>query len=228
MIREFEGATEEEAIQKAIQELGLEKEDLEVEFLGREKSGFFKKGPVKIRIHVDDEPQTEETQEIRGDAYKPTKEFENQLIEFLTELLQKCGISAKVQTLASESGRLIFDIITNDTNLFIGKKGKNLDSFQFLTNVYANKLLGEGKFIKIVLDSENYRSRREDTLIRMALKAAQIARKTKKSQLLEPMNPFERRLIHTALSEIDGIHTESEGEGTIKQIRVFYTGENRS
>lgn len=228
MIREFEGATEEEAIQKAIQELGLDKEDLEVEFVGREKGGLFRKGPVKIRIHVEDEPpSTEEALPEKGEGIEPTEDFERKVIAFLVELLERCGIRAKVKTLVSEKGKLVLDVATDDTNLFIGKKGRNLDAFQFLVNIYANKELGEGRFVKVVLDSENYRSRREDTLVRLALKAAQIARKTKKSQLLEPMNPFERRLIHTALSEIEGIHTESEGEGNIKQIRVFYTGDNR-
>ncbi len=225
MIREFEGATEEEAIQKAIQELGLDKEDLEVEFLGREKGGFFKKGPVKIRIHVDDEPVVDEVPTDRGEAFSPDKDFLEKVTNFLVQLLTRCGIDARVSNLTAEAGKIVFDVATNDTNLFIGKKGRNLDAFQFLCNVYANKLLGDGKYVKIVLDSENYRSRREDTLIRLALKAAQMARRTRKSQLLEPMNPFERRLIHTALSEIEGIHTESEGEGTIKQIRVIYTGE---
>lgn len=225
MIREFEGATEEEAIQKAIQELGLEKEDLEVEFLGREKGGFFRKGPVKIRIHVEDEPSNEDAATDKGEPFTPDNGFVQNISDFLVQMLTRCGIEAKVNNLTTEQGKLVFDVHTDDTNLFIGKKGRNLDAFQFLSNVYANKLLGDGKFVKIVLDSENYRSRREDTLIRLALKAAQIARRTKKSQLLEPMNPFERRLIHTALSEIEGIHTESEGEGTIKQIRVFYTGD---
>lgn len=225
MIREFEGATEEEAIQKAIQELGLDKEDLDVEVIGRENKGLFRKGPVKIRVHVEDEEE-EVPVENPVQAYHPQPEFERKLFTFLTELLRLCGITCRIKVLSREAGKLVLDVQTDDTNLFIGKKGKNLDAFQVLVNVYANRLIDPKMTIKVVLDSENYRTRREDTLIRMALKAAQLARKTKKSQLLEPMNPFERRLIHTALSEIEGIHTESEGEGLIKQIRVFYVGED--
>jgi spoIIIJ-associated protein len=82
-----------------------------------------------------------------------------------------------------------------------------------LANVYLGKILDEGKGnTKIVLDAENYRWRREDTLVRMALKTAQIVKKTRKSKMLEPMNPFERRLIHTALNDMQYIQTESEGK----------------
>jgi len=225
MIREFEGATEEEAIQKAIEELGLTKDELDVEFIGKEKGGFFRKGPVKIRIQVEDEPEVEEKREQYGEPYGPDENLEAEVMEFLHRLLELSGIDGNVTRLAHEAGKIVFDIQSEDTNLLIGKKGKNIDAFQILANVFASKKIGEGKSLKIVLDSENYRSRREDTLIRMALKTAQQVRKTKRSQLLEPMNPFERRLIHTALSEIDGIHTESEGEGLLKQIRIFYTGE---
>ena len=90
-------------------------------------------------------------------------------------------------------------------------------------NVYAGNLADEDqKSLKVVLDSENYRNRREDHLVRLAIKTAQQVRRTRTSRLLEPMNPFERRLIHTALGDMDDIHTESEGEGLIKQVRVSY------
>jgi spoIIIJ-associated protein len=98
--------------------------------------------------------------------------------------------------------------------------GKNLDALQVLVNVYAGNL-ADGP-IRVVVDSENYRNRREDHLVRLAMKTAQQVRRSRTSRLLEPMNPFERRLIHTALSDMDDIHTESEGDGLIKQVRVSY------
>jgi spoIIIJ-associated protein len=104
----------------------------------------------------------------------------------------------------------------------IGRKGKNLDALQLLANVVASRL--DHGDIKIVLDSENYRSRREESLIRLAQKVGDQVKRSKKSQLLEPMNPFERRLIHTTLNDIAEISTKSEGEGLYKKVKVFYRG----
>ncbi len=228
MIREFEGATEQEAIQKAIDELGLSKDELDVEIIGQERTGFFRKGPVKIRIQIDEEPEHEERKEFHGNPYGLDPKLEKEVMDFLCTLMEYTGLEAQISLIGHEPGKIVLNIDSDDTNLLIGKKGKNIDAFQILANVFASKKIGEGNSLKIVLDSENYRSRREDTLVRMALKTAQIVRKTRRSQLLEPMNPFERRLIHTALSDFGGIHTESEGEGLMKQIRVFYTGEGEN
>ena len=75
--------------------------------------------------------------------------------------------------------------------------------------------------LKVVVDSENYRMRHEEQIIRTAYKTAQIVKRTGRSKLLEPMNPFERRLVHTALNDVDGIDTKSEGEGLYKQVRII-------
>ena len=101
-------------------------------------------------------------------------------------------------------------------------KGKNLDALQLLLNVYAGKLGHEST--RVILDTENYRIRREESLVRLAYTTADKVRSSKNSILLEPMNPFERRLIHTTLNDIPDIETKSEGDGLYKQVRVFYKG----
>jgi spoIIIJ-associated protein len=106
--------------------------------------------------------------------------------------------------------------------MLIGRKGKNLDALQLLVNVVTNRL--EHSDMKIVLDSENYRSRREENLIRLAHKVGDQVKRSGRSHLLEPMNPFERRLIHTTLNDIEDIATKSEGEGLYKQVRIYHRG----
>ena len=107
-------------------------------------------------------------------------------------------------------------------SILIGKKGKNLDALQILMNVYAAKLGKEN--IRIILDTENYRIRREESLVRMAYNIAEKVRESRSSILLESMNPFDRWLVHTTLNDINDIETKSEGDGLYKQIRVFYRG----
>lgn len=221
MIKEFEGKTEQEAIAKAMAELGLDENEFDVEIMEAAKKGLFKKGSVKIRIHVEEEGSSDSQEEQA--PYVPNPELEKKVMIFLEETIKKMGFQGRVNFLDREGNKLLLDIQSPDANLLIGKHGKNLDALQVLANVYGGKLLeGDQKTLKIVLDSENYRDRREDHLVRLALKTAQQVRKTRTSKLLEPMNPFERRLIHTTLSDMGDIKTESEGEGLIKQVRISF------
>jgi spoIIIJ-associated protein len=102
----------------------------------------------------------------------------------------------------------------------IGRKGKNLDALQLLANMYAGRH-GREDF-RIILDTENYRTRREESLVRLAYTTADTVRSRHTSILLEPMNPFDRRLIHTTINDMDDIATKSEGDGMYKQVRVFF------
>lgn len=225
MIREFEGKTEQEAIAKAMAELGLDQSDFDVEIMEANRGGLFKKGSVKIRIHVEDEEGHDLEAGPPPAPYEPNPGLEQDVMEFVETVLEKMGYRGSVSLQGREDNKLILDVNSPDANILIGKHGKNLDSLQLLANVYAGKLLGgDQKVLKIVLDMENYRNRREDHLVRLAIKTAQQVRKQRVSRLLEPMNPFERRLIHTALNDMKDIHTESEGDGLIKQVRVSYVG----
>jgi spoIIIJ-associated protein len=250
MIYEFEGKTEKEAIDRAAEELGLEKDEFDVEIVESQKNGFlFKKGWVKIRVHVegdsprpgllegkplgqspqrreeraDDKPRSDKERSDREHSHdRPAKDhspaeiekFEADMTTFVTNLLEKMDYPSTVSVLFREDRKLGIRIESEYSAIIIGKKGKNLDSLQLLANVYAGRIGFDDT--RIILDSENYRIRREEALEKV--------RATRQSVLLEPMNPFERRLIHTTLNDIGDIETKSEGEGLYKQVRVLMRG----
>ena len=224
MIREFEGKTEQEAIDNAIKELNLGREDFDVEVIESEKKGLFRKGSVTIRIHVEDaeEVKNEPLVNSRG-SVEVSDDFEEKVIVFVKTVLVKMGFPGVVSIAFRRDYKLGLNIDSKDSGIIIGKKGKNLDALQLLTNVYSGQLDNSKK---VVIDSENYRLRHEEYLVKLAYKTAEQVKDSKRSRLLEPMNPFERRLIHTALNDILDIDTRSEGDGLYKQVRVFYKGLN--
>ena len=149
-------------------------------------------------------------------------EFEQKLIDFVSELIERMGYSGKVSVLFREERKIGLKIDSEYSSILIGKKGKNLDALQLLANIYAGR---QGRDdTRIILDTENYRIRREESLVRLAYTVADRVRENRGSILLEPMNPFDRRLIHTTLNDIADVETKSEGEGLYKQVRVFYKG----
>ncbi len=230
MIKEFEGKSETDAIDKAVDTLGLNQDDFEVEIVNEEKGFLFKKGNVKIRVHYAGNG-TEEAGEREGEkkTFQPNAEditdTEEKLRSFLKTTIEKMGYSAQVILQRREDGKVVLNVETDNSSIIIGRKGKNLDALQLLANVYAGKLNEEtGENLKVVVDTEDYRARREENLIRLAEKTADQVVKSKKSRLLEPMNPFERRLIHTSLNENHDILTKSEGDGLYKQVRIIYKG----
>lgn len=212
MYKEFEGKTEKEAIELAISELNLNRDEIDVEIIDSSKKSIFRKGNVKIKVYVKDEaPPSKEL--------KPETDFEERIVIFVGSLLEKMGYPGEISISERQEGKLHLSIISPHSRIIIGKKGKNLDAIQLLSNVIAGK---ENQDTRVILDTENYRLRREESIVRMARKIAGQVRKTRGSSLLEPMNPFERRLIHTALNDYDDIHTISEGEGVFKQVRIFF------
>ena len=212
----FEGKTEQEAIDKAIAELGLKEGGFDVEIIDSQKKSLFKKGNVKICIHVNEE---EAYDSVDSDGeYKIESDVEKKTIEFLTKLLDKMGFPSTVNINFRKDMKLGLNIESEFSSIIIGRKGKNLDAIQLITNVFAGNLDPDAK---IVVDSENYRMRHEEQIIRNAYKVAEQVVRSGKSRMLEPMNPFERRLVHTALNEFEGVDTKSEGDGLYKQVRIL-------
>jgi spoIIIJ-associated protein len=250
MVYEFEGRTEKEAIDRAAQELGLEKDDFDVEIMETQRHGLFKKGYVKIQVHTDKpatgtgsetavkarpgvQPDTKDRvsqedcadrQAVFGDP-GAKDDFEQKMVDFLEGLISRMGYGGKVSVLFRENRKTGFKIDSEYSSILIGKKGKNLDALQLLANIYAGRLGREDT--RIILDSENYRIRREESLVRLAYTVADRVRENRDSVLLEPMNPFDRRLIHTTLNDIADVETKSEGDGLYKQVRVYYRGSMR-
>lgn len=227
MTYEYEAKTEKEAIEMAANELGLEKDQFDVEILETQKSSLFKKGFVKIRVHTDSPEHGPEFDGKIPTAKSianpiPTDEFEQKLTDFITTLIEKMGYKAKVTFMFREEHKIGIKLDSENSSILIGRKGKNLDALQLLANVYAGRLGRED--LRVILDTENYRIRREESLVRLAYTTADKVRSSHNSILLEPMNPFERRLIHTTLNDIPDIETKSEGDGLYKQVRVLYKG----
>jgi spoIIIJ-associated protein len=222
MVYEFEGKSEKEAIEIAAKELGLERDAFDVEILEAQSGGIFKKGKVRIRVHSrTGEPAPAPKRSAPAVDLAPD-EFESKILAFTKRLIEGMGYSCEVGVLFREEKKLGFRIDSEHASIIIGKKGKNLDALQLLVNVYAGRLGREDT--RIILDSENYRIRREESLVRLAYETAEDVRRRRQSILLEPMNPFERRIIHTTLNDIVDIETKSEGEGLYKQVRVFFRG----
>ncbi len=226
MYSDFEGRTEQEAIDKAVEALGIERSQFDVEIIENTKKSFFKKSNVKIRVYYGDDSSADEYEEDEeepsgSDSIEAVNDTEKKIIEFTETLIQKMGYECSVSVSFRRGSKIGLSIESQDSSIIIGRKGKNLDAIQLIVNVYAGNINPD---IKVVVDSENYRMRHEEQIIRTAYKTAQIVKRTGKSKLLEPMNPFERRLVHTALNDVDGIDTKSEGEGLYKQVRIIPQG----
>ena len=231
MTYEFEGKTEKDAIEKACSELGLESDQFDVEIIETQKKTLFKSGYVKIRVHTEEATpgvKYDETESVSGSVKSvvadpvPQGEFEEKLVTFVKEIISKMGYEVEVEVMFREERKIGLKMKSESSSILIGRKGKNLDALQLLANVYAGHLGHEE--IRVILDTENYRVRREENLVHLAYNTADKVRSTKHSILLEPMNPFERRLIHTTLNDFSDIETKSEGEGLYKQVRVIYKG----
>ena len=214
----FEGKTEKEAIDKAVSKLGIDRDEFDVEIIESQEKGLFRKGKVRIKVQMQDDEE-----ELTG-SMEPENDDEKKLMEFLEECIRHMGFPGNVKIQSREEKKLNLEIVSRFSGILIGKKGKNLDALQLVLNVYSGKL---GIPRKVFIDAEGYRGRREEALIRLARKTADQVRKNRGSRLLEPMNPFERRLIHTSLNGLEDIDTKSEGEGLYKQVRIMYRGMQR-
>lgn len=233
MTYEFEGKTEKEAIELAASELGLQRDQFDVEILETQKNSLFKKGYVKICVHTVENVQAKGTANENLDYDEGTKianpvpqgEFEEKLVDFVKNIVEKMGYEVKVEIIFREEKKIGIKLESEHSSILIGRKGKNLDALQLLANIYAGRLGHEE--VRVILDTENYRIRREESLVRLAYNTADKVHQSHQSILLEPMNPFERRLIHTTLNDIPDIETKSEGEGLYKQVRIIYKGFGR-
>lgn len=218
MIMEFEGKTEKEAIDRAIAELGLERDEFDVEIVEAAKKGlFFKKGNVRIKVHLNSSTMYQG----KSDKIDPESDCEKETREYLEKLIEKMGFPGRVSITFREENKIGLGIDSEYSGILIGKKGKNLDAIQLLVNVFAGRFPGSPR---IIIDTESYRVRREESLVRLAIRSAEQVRRSRRSKLLEPMNPFERRVVHTTLNGMEDIATKSDGEGLFKQVRIIYRG----
>jgi len=204
-IFETTGKSKSEAEEFIIDTLRLNPGDLKFETVDNGKSGFFgiKKKSTTVRAYIDSKDIPAE-KIIHG---------------VIITILSKMGIEAEVVGMGDVDGKIYVELMSKESGLIIGKKGSTLDSLQFLVNLMIDSKIRHGR--KIVLDIESYRDKREMALIRLSKSAAASVIKTGKPKLLEPMNPFERRIIHMALQDHDKVFTKSDGNGTYKKVRII-------
>lgn len=157
---------------------------------------------------------TKEEPEKKEKANKPSnlnKEvIEKRARDFLQELTKMMGTNVTIKAELKEDATLFVEMHGDELGILIGRHGETLDALQYLTRLAINR--DEEDFVRVVLDSESYRAKREDALIRLANRMANRALKTGRRVSLEPMNPYERRIIHSALQAHEGVVTHSEGE----------------
>lgn len=201
-IIEMTGKTVDEALKNALRELNLTEDKVEFEVLEEGSKGLFnligsKLAKIKVTVKRD-----------------PVLECKN----FLTNVLKSMGVTADIEV-REEKETIFINLSGPKMGLVIGYRGETLDSLQYLVSLVVNKN-HDVPYKKVVLDTENYRSKREETLKRVAQKTAYKVKKTGRPYKLEPMNPYERRIIHSALQNYNDISTYSEGEEPFRRIVV--------
>lgn len=199
---EFTAKTVDDALTEALIKLGTTSDNVEWEIIEKESNGIlglFSK-PAKIKVRT--------KQTIQGVA-----------TNFLEKILKAMNIQAKVEVeLNDEDGVVQIDLSGDDMGILIGKRGQTLDSLQYLTSLVINK--ESDNYLKVKLDTENYRERRRVTLENLAKNLAYKVKRTRKQVALEPMNPYERRIIHSALQNDKYVETHSEGEEPYRKVVI--------
>ncbi len=266
MIKSLEKSarTEDEAINLALAELGLDRDDVSVEILTRSKSGFLGIGAcnavVKVSYEVPD-PKPEKTEKApaprqekkpsekkaeQKPSGKPAAKPDNRVSQpkaepakapvpvnpdepaeyaairsFLTGLLDKMGVKADIEIgPRADADGIDVKLSGSSMGAIIGRRGETLDAIQHLTNYAVNR--GSDTRLHINVDAEGYRSKREESLVKLAEKMAEKAIKYKRSMALEPMNSYERHVIHSALQKYEGVTTASTGVEPNRRVVVSY------
>jgi spoIIIJ-associated protein len=206
---EFEGKTTEEAIEKASRELNLPVEELNIDVIEPGSAGIFglvggKRAKIKVSIRSTPGAENEDVGKLAQ--------------EVLEKILTLIPIEATIKADRFED-KIILSVVGDRSGLLIGRKGKTLDALQFIVNKIVNKALDQK--VDVVIDSEDYRKRREDSLTQIARKMGDKAKKTRKAVTTAPLNPHDRRIIHLTIKEDQELETRSRGEGIMKRVVII-------
>ena len=218
--KEFTGKTVEEAVENGLKELGLTAEQADVRVLEEGKKKLF--GSIKARVEIaakeaEEVAVVEEVKEIETACPANATDGERTVV-FLEGLFKLLNITACTE-LVSEGDKVEINVTAANTTAIIGKHGATLDAIQTLAGAVANT--GRDDYKRVVVDCENYRENREATLNKLSENLAQKAIRLGKKIKLEPMNPYERRIMHAALSEREGVSTQSEGKEPNRYIVII-------
>lgn len=201
-ILEMSGKTVEDAVKNALDELKVSKDKVDVEVLDEGNKGLFSiigARPARVKVKV-------------------KRDYVNEAKAFLRDILNCMEIKAEIR-IKEEDNVIKISLTGPDMGILIGYRGETLDSLQYLTSLVVNKG-HDMDYKRVVLDTENYRLKREETLNRLAMRIAEKVRKTGKYVKLEPMNPYERRVIHSALQNEWDVETYSEGDEPYRRVVV--------
>lgn len=138
--------------------------------------------------------------------------------DFLSDVTRLMGVEVSVNVHRDEEGNVRVDMFGDTLGILIGRRGETLDALQYLTSLYVNR--GRDEYTRVTLDTENYRAKREESLRRLANRMANRAVKTGRKVVMEPMNPYERRILHSALQQNDAVTTHSEGEEPNRHVVI--------
>ena len=239
---ELVGKTKEEAVEEALRQLGTTIENVKVEYEEQKSGGLFgflakKEFRVKVTLLETTEKENNSTDDIKREIKKEIKEEksgeeiikfdldaseleenEANTVKFLEDIFESIGITGI--TIESEliDGDIHVNVLGEEASRLIGRRGDSLDSLQMLTNLAVNR--ERGKYSRVLLDIENYRAKREDSLKKYALKMAKQATRQRRIVKLEPMNPYERRIVHSSLQDDRYVKTYSEGKDPYRKVVI--------
>ena len=205
---EKEGKTVESAIEESLTELNIEEKDAEIEILDEGSKGLFgiiggRNALVRVRKKID---------------------YDKTVREFLEPIFNAMSINGDLEV-SMEEDCLNIRVYADDIGIIIGRRGETLDALQYLLGLVVNK--SSEKFIRVILDVGNYREKREETLEKLAKKLANKVAKNRKSITLEPMNPYERRIIHATLQNYKNVETYSVGDEPNRKVVIRYKKEQK-
>lgn len=195
------GKTVDEAVALALNELNVSKDEVDITVLEEGSKGFLgmfggKEATVLVKV-----------------KFNPEKAA----VQFLKEMFLSIGIIVEITTKMKDK-QLYIDLAGENMGILIGKRGQTLDAIQYLVSLVVNK--GNAPYVSILLDTENYRQRRKETLESLAYNLSKKVKQTKKSVVLEPMNPYERRIIHSSLQHDKLVTTYSQGEDPYRNVVI--------
>ncbi len=245
---EISGKTIDDAITEACQTLEVTSDRLYYEIVDKGSSGFLgfgnKPAVIKARVKSDDNKESEaeikkpeikekkaettvekKEEDVKGEASGELKDAPvksgvvNDPKEFLDKVFEAMDLKVDIKVERTEE-EIDIELSGDEMGILIGKRGQTLDSLQYLTSLYVNK--DSNEYIRVKLDTENYRSRRKDTLENLAKNLAYKVKRTKRPVVLEPMNPYERRIIHSVLQNDKYVSTHSEGDEPFRKVVITY------
>lgn len=230
--KEFSGKTVDDAITEACQDFMVTSDRLDYEVVDKGSSGFLgigtKPAVIKARILDENSKKAEPVKESKEEKKVSTNEKKetvtepaavtgNDPREFLEKVFKamELDVNVKVEQIGNDMN---IELSGDEMGVLIGKRGQTLDSLQYLTSLVVNR--GSNEYIRVKVDTENYRKRRKDTLENLAKNLAYKVKRTKRPVTLEPMNPYERRVIHSALQNDKYVSTHSEGDEPFRRVVI--------